>query len=350
MTIYPKRGILYLGYRDKGKWIYKSTGLPDTKENRRKLQKFNFDVQDYDYLTPPISVCIKQFLNSKRQLKHHTVIGYEFILNDFQNCIGDICVSDITPQHIETVHQYWSRHSKNTLASYNKTLRIFFNFLVEREYIKKNIVPNIKYEPKVVRIIPDEVMDKILEKARTNPKHYRFLYFLKETGFRVGEAISLQWEDIEFENKRIVLRNTKGKRDDEFPLTDSLSEFLESFRQSSGSVFGFQNTFALSWLRKKYFLHFTFHDIRRTFATKLLANNVNPYKVMKLMRHKDFKTTMQHYTYIQTLALRDELDKVQGSKGSKSDKFIPENTGLSQNRETNVAILSQNQCTRSLIG
>ncbi len=38
-----------------------------------------------------------------------------------------------------------------------------------------------------------------------------------------------------------------------------------------------------------------FHAIRRTFATNLIDSNVSLADVKDLMRHKDIKTTLEHY-------------------------------------------------------
>lgn len=333
-TIYAKGGMLYIGFKTKdGKWKYKSSGLKDTKENRTKLRRYNYD-QDYGKpLVPSLSTCISLYLNSKHHLEADTLIGYKLILNQFKDFIGDISVNDITPEHIQQIQSEWSKHSKNTLASYNKQLRIFFNFLVEQEYIKKNIVPKIKSQPKIIKIIPDDVMNRILERSKSNIKHYRLILFLNGTGFRLSEALNLEWKDIEWENKRIIIRNAKDGSDNMFPLTDELAEFLKSFK-GEGKVFGFNSKYGISWLRKKLFQDYSFHDIRRTFATRLLKNNVNPYKVMKLMRHKDFKTTMNHYAYIDTLSLTSELLNGNSSNSSKLSPNIPENTRTVSKRDS----------------
>lgn len=343
-TIYAKRGVLYIGFKEEsGRWIYKSTGLKDTKENRLKLNRYSYDkVYSPKLLVPNLGTCISLFLASKHFLEPDTLVGYELILNQVKGFVGDISVNDIGPEQIQQTQRIWSeKHSKNTLASYNKVLRMFFNFLVEQGYVEKNFIANIKYSPKAIRIIPDEVMDNILEKSKSNIKHYRLIYFLYQTGFRLSEALNLKWEDVQFENRIIIIRNAKDGTDNLFPLTDQLAAFLKEFRSNDGKVFGFNSKYGISWLRKKFFRDYSFHDIRRTFATRLLKNNVNPYKVMKLMRHKDFKTTMNHYAYIDTLSLGNELVIGNGSKGSKTDKKIPENTGKSGNKVKKVAKIVQ---------
>jgi integrase len=146
--------------------------------------------------------------------------------------------------------------------------------------------------------------------------------FLRLSGMRVGEAISLKWEDIDFEKDRILIKNSKGKRLDEFPLYYGLKEFLVKFRQLSGKIFDFKDKDSTKfWNRalddiedlegRKY----TLHQIRKTFATQLVNKNVSVFDAMKLLRHKNINTTLKYYTYADLNRLGDEANKVFGKIG-----------------------------------
>jgi site-specific recombinase XerD len=57
--------------------------------------------------------------------------------------------------------------------------------------------------------------------------------------------------------------------------------------------------------------HFRFHDLRHTFATRLVQAGVDLYQVSKLLGHKDISTT-QRYAHHYSESLRDgvrTLDK-----------------------------------------
>ncbi|MBI5099073.1 MAG: tyrosine-type recombinase/integrase [Nitrospirae bacterium] len=53
--------------------------------------------------------------------------------------------------------------------------------------------------------------------------------------------------------------------------------------------------------------HFRFHDLRHTFATRLVQRGVDLYKVAKLLGHKDITTT-QRYAHHYPESLRDGVE------------------------------------------
>lgn len=54
-------------------------------------------------------------------------------------------------------------------------------------------------------------------------------------------------------------------------------------------------------------MDFTFHDLRHTFATRLVQKGVDLYKVSKLLGHKDIATT-QRYAHHYPESLRDGVN------------------------------------------
>ena len=50
---------------------------------------------------------------------------------------------------------------------------------------------------------------------------------------------------------------------------------------------------------------YTLHDIRRTFGSHY-ATKVNQIELMKLMRHKDIKTTLEYYVHIDVLKIAEK--------------------------------------------
>ena len=160
----------------------------------------------------------------------------------------------------------------------------------------------------------DEDFDEILEILhKRNIEQYRFIKFLRLTGFRVGEALALNWENVNFRSNRIVLQNIKMKRKDEFPLYDELRNFLFEFNEKEGKIFPYKNSESLHFwwrLMKKTNYRYSLHSIRKTFATKLVNNKVSVFDTMKLLRHRNVATTMKYYTYADMQRLGEEANKV----------------------------------------
>ncbi len=133
------------------------------------------------------------------------------------------------------------------------------------------------------------------------------------SGFRINEAVSLKWENVDFVLNRIILENKKAKRKEEFPLYDVLKDFMLEFNKSGGSVFGYKAIDGLKfWSRGMKILGFdyTLHNLRKTFATELVNGSVSVFDAMKLLRHKNVETTMKYYTYADLSRIGEEANKI----------------------------------------
>lgn len=317
-SIYLNRGYIYLSYYIGGKRYVKSLGMKYTEQNWKKAEIIRLQHElNYKVLNPTISVASLQYLQYKSQLvKPKSLKDYKIAINHFISIIGNITLNSLTEEHIaQYINAAQINLKPNTVMSYLNKVKIFLKYCHKQKYIDKLPEIKITYKKKVINIIPEDELNKFLEYLKQrNIKHYRFVYFLAHTGFRVNEAIQLRWENIDFNNNMIKLVDTKSKEEAFFPLTNTMKNFLLEFRKSSGKVFEFNSINSLYWFRKvfhKFFNHrYTLHDIRRTFCTNLLRKNVNPYKVMKLLRHKDFRTTIKHYANVELQSIADELEKL----------------------------------------
>ena len=53
-------------------------------------------------------------------------------------------------------------------------------------------------------------------------------------GFRRGEIIKLNWEDIDFENNALYIRNSKGRKDRKLYFDDDIKSLLAKYRAETG--------------------------------------------------------------------------------------------------------------------
>jgi integrase len=127
------------------------------------------------------------------------------------------------------------------------------------------------------------------------------------------EILKLQWTQVYFKRATLTTKRKKtGRRDlpvRTIPLNKTVSEVLKQRHKvrTLGSFFVFFNTAGqqidASKLKRAFkeavkeaeIVDFTFHDLRHTFATRLVQKGVDLYKVSKLLGHKDI-----HYTEICT--------------------------------------------------
>jgi integrase len=148
------------------------------------------------------------------------------------------------------------------------------------------------------------------------------------TGMRQDEVLSLEWKNVDLENKFVTLVDPKGT-----PVTlpiggeavKILSEALKHQPvESCPYVFpnnkgGRRVSFGKIWYRIKAKANlrkeFRFHDLRHTYASYLASSGeVDIYTLQKLLNHQDPKMT-QRYAHLLDKALRrgaNVADKVFG--------------------------------------
>jgi integrase len=63
-----------------------------------------------------------------------------------------------------------------------------------------------------------ELRRRIPTNLATRPRDFAILQLFLQTGIRVRELVSLTWDDLDLENRALVVRQGKGKKDRTIPL------------------------------------------------------------------------------------------------------------------------------------
>jgi integrase len=130
------------------------------------------------------------------------------------------------------------------------------------------------------------------------------------TGFRKSELLSLTWDDVDCASRSITVQAAYAKNGESrsVPMNDVLTATLEGVRITSmatGAVFrnrngmpyrSFRSAFERA-VRKAAIRDFTFHDLRHTFASRLVMAGVDLPTVKELMGHKNISMTLR-YTHL----------------------------------------------------
>jgi integrase len=144
-----------------------------------------------------------------------------------------------------------------------------------------------------------------------------FFEFVRASGLRQAECVTLRWTEVNFGTKQIV-RLGKGGRRVVFPITDTIREVLFPLQgQHPEYVFTYVAVYGnkrlaivrgqryrltlngakSAWQRmraKAGVKDFRFHDYRHDFGTKLLRDSGNLKLVQKAMNHRDIKSTLRY--------------------------------------------------------
>ena len=134
-----------------------------------------------------------------------------------------------------------------------------------------------------------------------------------DAGLRRNEALTLDWRDIDTERGfiRVQSQHTKTQKSRNVPLRERLKAELMTLPNfgTDGKIFPFAD-FKRSWataLRVAGIEGLTFHDLRRTFVTRLSLRGVPLAVAGKLAGHSTLATTQKHYISTDDLAIIDEV-------------------------------------------
>jgi len=140
------------------------------------------------------------------------------------------------------------------------------------------------------------------------------------TGIRKGECLSLDWSDVDLFNKLLRIQGSKCKSGKTrfIPMNDECMTVFEEWKKEhhdASIVFPSKigtelTTIKKSWnnvLIKARISHFRWHDLRHTFASKLVNNGVDLYIVKELLGHSSLEMT-ERYSH---LAPSKKLEAVQ---------------------------------------
>jgi site-specific recombinase XerD len=211
--------------------------------------------------------------------------------------------SSVVPEHrILSFLAQWDDHPASVKQSY-AALKTFYTLVMKKNCpckisgIRKN-----KYLPTVLnRIEILRLLDSIL-----NPKHRLMVSLLYGSGLRVSEVIKLRVQDVDLENKLLLVHQGKGKKDRFTILSeiylDSIGDQIRD-RKGSTPLFVIMNGGSYSVRTLQVILEkaviraglsgrVTCHCLRHSFATHLLETGVDVKTIQELLGHKSVKTTM----------------------------------------------------------
>lgn len=281
-------------------------------------------------------------LNTKRSYRNmiHGKIGQYF------NKRPQITIENITPKDINNFYEYlFSDGVKpNTVIHYHAVLHRAFKQAFRDELIDSNPFDRIE-RPKKNKFHGDnyseEELVELLEKSRTDPL-YPAIMLAGGLGLRRSEALGIRWSRIDWEQRTVLLdtkivegdtegaapipieemKNKSSRRT--LPLPDPVYEMLlnekekqevykKMFQKSYHHEFedyvcvnqlgelirpSYVTQHFSDLLKKLGMRHIRFHDLRHTFASILIGNEVPLINVSNFLGHSDISTTANIYAHL----------------------------------------------------
>jgi site-specific recombinase XerD len=161
------------------------------------------------------------------------------------------------------------------------------------------------------------------------------------TGFRQANEFRLPWTDVNFAQGFVTAHHTKSREDYHVPMNDELRVVLRALPSRLTSSWVFPSETGETPLDPKNFINrvfspaleragirdFRWHDLRHTFASRLVMRGVDIRTVQELLGHKTLAMT-QRYSH---LSPAHKLDAVQRLTGAVAGRATGTTTGTSDN-------------------
>ena len=226
---------------------------------------------------------------------------------------------------------------ENTVNRELSDLRSMFSYAVKKNYLNENPFKRVELyrikTKKLPRWLTDPEIKRLLNVA--TPTMWAVIITGINTGLRKMELTMLEWNDIDFDEKLLFVRNkpeydyhTKNYEPRCVPINTDVCRALQIQRSVVGSTSDYVFPNSLGRPRRNHLYRDLgvcyrragikgahVHSLRHTFCTQLARRNVPVQKIMKLAGHKDIATTMIYVNLVKE-DLRDSVEKLDFGIGS----------------------------------
>lgn len=219
---------------------------------------------------------------------------------------GHIAFNSISEEFLEEFKTYLlTKVSNNTAHTYFAKIKASLNKALKDNIINKNIANNIKQIPrrdiKRTYLTIDELGILSRTPCKKDIVKYAFL-FSCNTGLRLSDVKRLTWNDIIFNENKLIVTQRKTKESLYLPLNETALSILSILKSNKvinidNKVFDLPgdvttNNSIKEWVNKANInKRVTFHTSRHTFATISLSQGTDIYTVSKLLGHKNIENT-----------------------------------------------------------
>jgi integrase/recombinase XerD len=238
---------------------------------------------------------------------------------------GSISMENLKRFHVTTYRNQLLQESYeiNTINKKINSMHSFNQFLVDKNYIKEQIVDRRKDKVKVaagseheVEVLTEEEIERLfvyIQSEQVSARDRMIVLLLLYTGVRVSELVSIKLKDVDMLAMNLTIACGKGGKRREIPLKteviEAVKEYLEGERKDSKFA---QSEFliltnraakmdrdAVNKLLKKHGMQLNMvmkpHKFRHTFCTSLLKKGADLTVVAKLAGHASIQTTAKFY-------------------------------------------------------
>lgn len=359
MGIYKRGSVWWMSFTVDGRQIRKSTETDDRKLAQRIFDKLKGEIAEGKWFERlegedmTFRELMERYLTeySAVRKKPKSYVRDKSLNNHLQKFFGDFILTEITPKNI-TAYKIIRREEGASPRSINYELVLMghaFNLAMkEWELVKDNPVQRVSKEKvrnQIERWLTIEEERRLLD---VSPDWLReIILFAIHTGFRQSEILDLKWLQVDLARRTITISDQKNGEIDTLPIDQTVAEILRDrwkaphqqndrvFLNSKGKRIGNRNLLRsfYRYLEKAGISDCRFHNLRHTFASRLVQSGVDLYSVQKLGRWKTTEMILR-YAHHYTESLRPRIEVMDSFQSGK----ITELSQSQKNRESRALL------------
>lgn len=318
MSVYKRGKVFYMNFTVNGVRVFRSTGMTTKREAKRveaaerhRLLKNSKQSPQEKAASTLLHDAIDQTYQARWKYGKDSQRSYRRACN-LANLISNIPLKDIDENTVAQLTRKLEAR-KSSIATINRYLACLKTILRNMKQ-STDFIALRKERRGRIRVLSKEEERQVIGLLRNTDHGYRRAYFpevadlvevLIDTGMRLGEALSLRYEDIDYKSNLISIWINKGDRPRSVPMTSRVRNVLET-RQASNqekpfTIKAHQAETAWRWARKEMGKEadkeFVIHSLRHTTASRMVNAGVDLYVVKDILGHASIATT-QIYAHL----------------------------------------------------
>jgi integrase len=241
---------------------------------------------------------------------------------------GSRPLGQITRSEIEEI-QRQSRAARRP-ATTNRNLarlRRLFNIAVSWDLLEESPMKNFKQLPennRRHRYLTVQESERLVQ-ACISPRVRGVVQIALHTGMRMGEILSLRWQDINFSVGLILIPDSKNGHPRHIPMDGAVVDLLTNYPHHPGSDLVFANVDGGKFkgirggfknaCKRAGLVDLRGHDMRHTFASQWVMAGGDLYLLKEILGHRSIVMT-QRYSHLSPQFTRSAvnlLDKIYGN-------------------------------------